>query len=42
VPEGDAADPTRDPTFYDGTFSYLQDLGISVIDSHCECTRNGH
>lgn len=38
VPKGDAADPTRDPTFYDGTFSYLQDLGIPVIESRDECS----
>src|SRR5581483_2756607 len=28
VPEGDASDPTRDPDFYDPTFSYLVDLGV--------------
>jgi hypothetical protein len=28
VPNGDASDPTRDPSFYDGTFKYLADLGI--------------
>lgn len=40
VPEGDASDPTRDPAFYDGTFSYLQSLGIPVMDPDHEfrCT----
>jgi hypothetical protein len=31
VPPGDAADPTRYPAFYDGTFNYLKELGISVL-----------
>lgn len=31
VPEGDADDQTRDPRFYDGTFSYLKNLGLSVL-----------
>ena len=31
VPPGDSADPTRSPTFYDSTFKYLQELGISEI-----------
>jgi hypothetical protein len=31
VPNGDSADPTRTPQFYDDTFEYLKDLGISVI-----------
>jgi hypothetical protein len=31
VPEGDAADPTRDPAFYDGTFEYLTDIGVPVV-----------
>jgi hypothetical protein len=31
VPIGDSADPTRSPTFYDSTFNYLQELGISEI-----------
>ena len=30
VPPGDAADPTREPTFYDATYQYLTDLGIEV------------
>ena len=28
VPQGENSDPTRDPSFYDGTFKYLADLGI--------------
>jgi hypothetical protein len=31
VPEGDTADPTRDPTYYDTTFEYLAEIGIPVI-----------
>lgn len=31
VPEGDGADPTRLPSLYDPTFSYLQSLGLRVI-----------
>ena len=31
VPCGDAADLTRAPQFYDGTFEYLRDLGVTVI-----------
>jgi hypothetical protein len=31
VPKGDTADPTRDPSFYDGTFEYLADLGVPVL-----------
>ena len=31
VPPGDVNDPTRSPTFYDSTFNYLRDLGISEI-----------
>jgi hypothetical protein len=30
VPEGDAADPTRADGFYDGTWRYLSELGLSV------------
>jgi schlafen family protein len=29
VPPGDINDPTRSPAFYDSTFNYLRDLGIS-------------
>lgn len=31
VPEGDSADQTRRPEFYDGTFRYLKKLGIPVL-----------
>ncbi len=31
VPEGDAADPTRKPQYYDPTFRYLRDLGLSEL-----------
>lgn len=31
VPEGDELDPTRHPSIYDGTFNYLESLGIPVI-----------
>jgi hypothetical protein len=31
VPPGDAEDPTRAPQYYDGTFEYLKELGITVI-----------
>lgn len=31
VPEGDADDHTRSPQFYDGTFSYLKEIGFPVI-----------
>lgn len=31
VPNGDSADPTRAPEFYDPTFHYLQELGLQVI-----------
>jgi hypothetical protein len=31
VPPGDSADPTRSPGFYDSTFKYLKELGISEI-----------
>lgn len=31
VPPGDSDDPTRVPEFYDGTFQYLQELGLPVI-----------
>jgi hypothetical protein len=32
VPKGDASDRSRPPCFYDGTFEYLRDCGIPVID----------
>jgi hypothetical protein len=31
VPAGDAADPTRDPGFYDDTYEYLAGLGIERV-----------
>ncbi|MDD3765407.1 MAG: DUF2075 domain-containing protein [Nevskiales bacterium] len=31
VPEGDRRDPTRSPKFYDETYSYLRDVGLSVL-----------
>lgn len=31
VPPGDSADPTRSPGYYDSTFKYLKELGISEI-----------
>ncbi|HZT73216.1 MAG TPA: DUF2075 domain-containing protein [Terriglobales bacterium] len=31
VPPGDASDPTRNPQFYDATFSYLAGLGLPVV-----------
>lgn len=32
VPEGDPADPTRDPAYYDETFTYLSNIGFPVLD----------
>ena len=29
VPEGDRSDPTRAPEFYDGTFDYLRNVGLT-------------
>jgi hypothetical protein len=31
VPEGDRNDPTRDPQFYDSTFSYLASVGFQIL-----------
>ena len=31
VPPGDRDDPTRNPDFYDPTFSYLTEVGFNVI-----------
>jgi hypothetical protein len=31
VPEGDSADPTRAPEFYDATFRYLQQIGMPLL-----------
>jgi hypothetical protein len=33
VPEGTEQDPTRDPAFYDGTYSYLRSVGIEELGS---------
>ena len=32
VSPGDPADPTRQPGFYDATYTYLRELGISTLD----------
>lgn len=31
VPGGDTRDPTRDPSYYDATFSYLKGIGITEL-----------
>jgi len=31
VPQGDSADPTRSPTFYDATYHYLTEVGIPEL-----------
>lgn len=31
VPPGDGADPTREPAFYDDTYGYLTDLGVTAV-----------
>ncbi|MDO9513213.1 MAG: DUF2075 domain-containing protein, partial [Elusimicrobiota bacterium] len=31
VPDGDVADPTRKPEFYDPTFEYLRSIGFKII-----------
>lgn len=31
VPEGDAEDPTRDPSYYDATYEYLKDIGFEIL-----------
>jgi len=31
VPEGDHADPTRDPKYYDATFEYLRSIGLPLL-----------
>ena len=31
VPEGDHADPTRSPSYYDRTYEYLQELGLQEL-----------
>ncbi|AEU38369.1 DUF2075 domain-containing protein [Granulicella mallensis] len=32
IPKGDISDPTRPPSFYDGTFDYLRSCGINTLD----------
>ncbi len=32
IPEGDQADPTRDPAYYQGIYAYLKSIGISEIN----------
>jgi hypothetical protein len=31
VPPGDTRDPTRLPEFYDETFGYFRDLGLTAV-----------
>jgi len=31
VPQGDSADPTRSPPFYDATYRYLAEIGIPEL-----------
>ena len=31
VPQGDSADPTRNPVFYDTTYEYLREIGLPLI-----------
>jgi len=31
IPEGDAIDETRNPSFYDGTFNYLKAIGFEIL-----------
>ena len=31
VPPGDSEDPTRNPLFYDATFEYLKEIGLTVL-----------
>jgi len=31
VPEGNAEDHTRKSEYYDGTYEYLKELGITII-----------
>lgn len=32
VPSGDFEDPTRNPEFYDSTFEYLKNIGVTVLE----------
>jgi hypothetical protein len=31
VPQGDSADPTRSPAYYDATYRYLAEIGIPEV-----------
>jgi hypothetical protein len=31
IPQGDPADPTRSPAFYDATYRYLAEIGIPEL-----------
>jgi hypothetical protein len=31
VPDGDPADPTRSPDYYDTTYRYLADAGVQLL-----------
>ncbi len=31
IPEGSTVDPTRDPSYYDSTFAYLQSIGLREL-----------
>lgn len=31
IPKGDQSDATRNPSFYDGTYTYLKKIGIKEI-----------
>ncbi len=31
VPSGDSEDPTRTPLFYDATFEYLKEIGLTIL-----------
>ncbi len=31
VPPGDSEDPTRNPVFYDSTFEYLKEIGLTIL-----------
>ncbi|MDB5958053.1 DUF2075 domain-containing protein [Ramlibacter sp.] len=34
VPEGDTSDPTRNPAYYDETFTYLESIGLPVLGTN--------
>ncbi len=33
VPEGNSSDPTRPPSFYDGTYEYLRSCGVPILQA---------